>query len=280
MNKTKLIAAFLGTSLAVFASEKEPPVGLQLVSLHEALGSNLDQGLGLVKSLGFTLVETAGDYGMTGDQLRARLDAHGLKAVSTHFQYPQLEANLAGVIATAKSLGSTHIIVPWIPHTGVFDEAKARKAAADFNAWGKVIKAAGLRLGYHPHGGEFEPLAGGGTGFDILARETDPNLLFFEMDVFWVVHAGQDPVALMEKFPGRWKMFHLKDMRKGAATGIFTGQAPITDFVPLGTGRVDWPAVIAEGRKEGVEYSFIEDEGVDPPKEIPISLRYLSSIGR
>ncbi len=279
MNKTKLIAAFLGISVAVFASETDHPVGIQLVSLHEELGANLDRGLNLVKSLGFTLVETAGNYGLTGEQLRTQLDAHGLKAVSSHFQYPELEANLVGVIANAKAIGSANIIVPWIPHTGVFDEAKAHKAAADLNAWGKVIKAAGLRLGYHPHGGEFEPLASGGTGFDILARESDPDLLFFEMDVFWAVHAGQDPVALMEKFPGRWKMFHLKDMRKGAITGIFTGQAPITDFVPLGSGRVDWPAVLAEGRKEGVEYSFIEDEGVDPPKNILVSLRYLSSLG-
>jgi sugar phosphate isomerase/epimerase len=280
MNKTKLIAAFLGSSLALLAAETDRPVGVQLVSLHERLDANLDQGLNLVKTLGFTLVETAGNYGITYEQLRAQLDAHGLRAVSSHFQYPVLQANLGEVIANAKAIGSTNIIVPWIPHTGVFDEAKAHKAAADFNAWGKVIKAAGLRLGYHPHGGEFEPLAGGGNGFDILVRETDPSLLFFEMDVFWVVHAGQDPVALMQKFPGRWKMFHLKDMRKGAVTGIFTGQAPITDFVPLGAGRVDWPAVLAEGRKQGVEYSFIEDEGVDPPKNIPISLRYLSSIGR
>jgi sugar phosphate isomerase/epimerase len=278
MKKSKLIAAFLCASVSVFAAETQYPVGIQLVSLHEQLDANLDQGLSLVKSLGFTIVETAGDYGLTGEQLRAHLDAHGLKAVSSHFQYPELEANLAAVIAEARALGSTNIIVPWIPHTGVFDEAKARKAAADLNSWGKVIKGAGMRLGYHPHGGEFEPLPGGGTGFDILARETDPSLLFFEMDVFWVVHAGQDPVALLEKFPGRWKMFHLKDMRKGAPTGIFTGQAPKTDFVPLGRGRVDWPPVLAEGRREGVEYSFIEDEGVDPPRNIPISLNYLFSI--
>jgi sugar phosphate isomerase/epimerase len=276
----KLIAALLGMTLSALAAEAQHPVGIQLVSLHQQLDANLNEGLNLVKSLGFTTVETAGTYGLTPEQLRAQLDAHGLKAVSSQFQYPELEANLSGVIANARALGSTNIIVPWIPHTGVFDEAKARKAAADLNAWGKVIQAAGMRLGYHPHGGEFEPLPGGGTGFDILARETDPSLLFFEMDVFWVVHAGQDPVALMEKFPGRWKMFHLKDMKKGAPTGIYTGQAPITDFVPLGTGRVDWPAVLAEGRKEGIEYSFIEDEGVDPPKNIPISLRYLSSIAR
>jgi sugar phosphate isomerase/epimerase len=279
MNKTPLIAAFFVATFSLCAEPTEAPVGIQLVSLHKELGANLGQGLDLVKSLGFSTVETAGNYGLTAEKLRAQLDAHGLKALSSHYQYPALEADLAGVIAEAKTLGSTNIIVPWVPHTGVFDEAKAHKAAADFNAWGKVIKAAGLRLGYHPHGGEFEPLPGGGTGFDILAGETDPGLLFFEMDVFWVVHANQDPVALLKKFPGRWKMFHLKDMRNGAETGIFTGQAPITDFVPLGTGRVDWPRLLAEGRKEGIENSFIEDEGVDPPRDIPLSLHYLSSIG-
>jgi sugar phosphate isomerase/epimerase len=277
MNKTKLIAAFLLAALSAFAAGAAP-VGLQLVSLHKDLDADLGQGLDLVRSLGFTTVETAGTYGLTAEQLRAQLEAHGLTAVSSHYQYPELQDHLAKVIADTKALGSGNIIVPWVPHTGVFDEAKARKAAADLNAWGKVISAAGLRLGYHPHGGEFEPLPGGGTGFDVLVRETDPSLLFFEMDVFWVVHAGQDPVALLQKYPGRWKMFHLKDMRKGAPTGIFTGQAPLTDFVPLGTGRVDWPTLLAAGRREGIEYSFIEDEGVDPPADIPVSLRYLSSL--
>ena len=278
MRKRILLAAFLAALQPAWAGAPEAPVGIQLVSLHEKLDANLGDGLDLVRNLGFTLVETAGTYGLTAAQLRAQLDAHGLTCVSSHYQYPELEADLATVIADTRTLGSSSIVVPWIPHTGVFDEAKAHRAAADFNAWGKVIKASGLRLGYHPHGGEFEPLPAGGTGFDVLARETDPGLLFFEMDVFWVVHAGQDPVALMKKYPGRWKMFHLKDMRIGAATGIYTGQAPITDFVPLGTGRVNWPAVLAEGRAEGVDHAFIEDEGVDPPKNIPVSLRYLATI--
>lgn len=278
MNKTSILAALLMATLSASAADTAAPVGIQLVSLHEKLGADLGSGLDLVKSMGFTLVETAGSYGLTAGELRAQLDARGLKVVSSHNQYPELAANLDKVIADAKTLGSSNIIVPWIPHSGVFDAAKAHKAASDFNAWGKILRASGLRLGYHPHGGEFEPLPGGGTGFDVLVHETDPQLLFFEMDVFWVVHAGQDPVALMQKFPGRWKMFHLKDMRVGAPTGFYTGQAPITDFVPLGTGRVDWPAVLAEGRKQGVEYSFIEDEGVDPPRDIPLSLRYLASI--
>jgi len=278
MKNTKRFAAFILIAVSALASGGSASVGLQLVSLHKDLDANLGKGLDLVRSLGFTSVETAGTYGLTAAQLRAQLDSHGLSAVSSHFQYPELQADLAKVIADTKTLGSRNIIVPWVPHTGAFDEAKARRAAADFNAWGRVIKAAALRLGYHPHGGEFEPLPGGGTGFDVLARETDPSLLFFEMDVFWVIHAGQDPVALLRKFPGRWKMFHLKDMRRGARTGIYTGQAPIEDFVPMGAGRVDWPSVLSVGRSEGIEYSFIEDEGIDPPANIPISLRYLSSL--
>lgn len=278
MKYPRLLAAILVASGPAFAAEVNAPIALQLVSLHKRLNADVPGGLDLVKSFGITLVETAGTCGLTPEQFRAQIDAHGLKVFSSHFQYPSLAADLPKVIAEAKVLGSGNIIVPWIPHKGVFTAAMAHKAASDFNSWGAAIKAAGLRLGYHPHGGEFEELPEGGTGFDVLIGETDPSLVFFEMDIFWVAHAGKDPVALLKKYPTRWKMFHLKDMRKGATTGIFTGQAPITDFVPLGTGQLDIPAILAEGRKIGIEYDIIEDEGVDPPRDIPASMRYLDSI--
>jgi sugar phosphate isomerase/epimerase len=278
MKKPKLLAALLIAAGTAFAAEVNPPLGLQLVSLHERLNADVPEGLALVKSYGLTLVETAGTCGLTPEQFRAQIDAHGLRVIGSHFQYAALAEDLPKVIAETKVLGGSYIVVPWIPHKGTFTAAMASKAAADFNLWGKTIKAAGLRLGYHPHGGEFEELPEGGTGFDVLVRETDPNLVFFEMDIFWIAHAGKDPVALLEKYPTRWKMFHLKDMRKGAITGLFTGHAPITDFVPVGTGRLDIPGILAEGRKIGVEYSIIEDEGVDPAKNIPVSMRYLDSI--
>jgi len=193
------------------------------------------------------------------------------------------------VLGFGALLGTLAVIGPKLHHrspgyvaalvfTWLFTAAMASKAAADFNSWGRAIRAAGLRLGYHPHGGEFEELPGGGDGFDVLARETDPRLVFFEMDIFWVAHAGKDPVALLKQYPTRWKMFHLKDMRKGAVTGLYTGQAPVTDFVPLGSGRLDIPGILAEGRRIGVEDSIIEDEGVNPANNIPVSLRYLESI--
>lgn len=279
MNNTpRLLAIILTVASSSVAANIAGSLGLQLESFKIALGVDVPSGLDLVKSEGFAIVETAGTYKLTPQQFRAQLDAHGLRAVSSHFGYDALQSDLPRVIADAKALGSTNVVVPNLPHGGIFNEEVARRTAADFNAWARVLKDAGIRFLYHPHGGEFQPLPGGGNGFDVLMKETDPNLVFFEMDVFWVVYAGQDPVSLLARYPGRWKMFHLKDVRKGAKTGVFTGHAPIGDFVAIGTGQVNWPAVLAEGRKVGIEYSIIEDESSDPGANIPPSVRYLESI--
>jgi sugar phosphate isomerase/epimerase len=278
MHLIKSIALALVCLSPAWAAEANPPLGLQLESFKIRLGADVPAGLDIVKSDGFTIVETAGTYKLTPEQFRVQLDAHGLKAVSAHFPYESLQADLPAVIAAAKALGSTNVVIAHIPHQGVFDATAARKAASDFNSWGKALNAAGLRLLYHPHGYEFVPLPGGGTGFDILMGGTDPNAVFFEMDVFWIVYAGQDPVDLLAKYPGRWKMFHLKDVRKGALTGGSAGRAPIGDFVTIGTGKIDWRTVLAEGRKVGIEYSFIEDESSDPVANVPPSVRYLESL--
>jgi len=274
----RLTALLLLSAAPLLAAPANPPLGLQLESFKIKLAADVPAGLDLVRADGFTLVETAGTYSLTAPQFRQQLDARGLRAVSAHFSYESLDTNLAQVMADARALGSANVVVPGIPHQGVFTAEVARRAAAAFNAWGRTLRDHGLRLLYHPHGGEFEPLPGGGTGFEVLMARTDPRLVFFEMDVFWVAYAGQDPVAVLAKYPGRWRMFHLKDLRKGAATGIFTGHAPIGDFVPIGTGQVDWPAVLAAGRRAGIEYSFIEDESSNPEANVPPSVRYLESV--
>jgi sugar phosphate isomerase/epimerase len=273
-----LVPAMFLACAPAFAADANPPLGLQLESFKIRLAADVASGLDIVKADGFTIIETAGTYKMTPEQFRKELDAHGLKAVSSHFSYESLASDLPKVIATARTLGSTNIVVPGIPHKGVFDAAAASKAAADFNVWGKALSAAGMRLLYHPHGSEFEPLPGGGTGFDVLMSQTNPEFVFFEMDVFWIVYAGQDPVALLEKCPQRWRMFHLKDLKKGVRTGIYTGHAPIEDFVTIGTGQIDFVLLLAEGRKIGIEYSFIEDESTDPVGNVPPSQHYLDSI--
>ncbi len=276
--KSKLIAAVVLASASALAAEPNP-IGVQLWSLKEQLTGTVPAGMDLVRSMGFTLVESAGTFGLTPAEFRAQADAHGLKVVSGHFPYERLLGDLPGVIAEAKTLGMSYVIVPWIPHDGDFTPAEAHEAAANFNKIGAATKATGLGFGFHTHGYEFKPQPDGVTAYDILLKETDPDLVCVEMDVFWVVSGGQDPVALLRKYPGRYRMLHVKDMRKGAVTGVTTGHAPIEDNVVVGQGRVDWPAVFAAGGKAGVVYSFIEDETSDPVKNIPASILYLKTLG-
>lgn len=276
-----LLAAFLSTAaVTAFAESFQDHLGLQLWSLRDQTKQSTTGALDLAAGFGVTEVETAGTGSLSVTEFAKELQARKLTVVAAHASYEALTKDSAKVIADAKALGAKYVVVPWLPHdkaTGL-TAAVARRAAADFNTWGAACRAAGLQFGFHPHGFEFKADAGGVTPFDIIARETDPGLVVFEMDVFWVVHPGQDPVKLLEKYPGRWHLMHVKDIRKGAVTGIHTGAAPPTDKVAVGDGQVDWPVVLRAADRAGVKHYFIEDEGVQPLKEIPASLRYLKSL--
>jgi len=119
----------------------------------------------------------------------------------------------------------------------------------------------------------------GRTLFDVLLDETSPELVTFEMDVFWLLHGGADPVRYLESYPHRFKLMHLKDMAKGSATGILTGRAPDETSVALGTGMVDWSRVLEAARKAGVREYYIEDESPAAPQQVPITIRYLEGFG-
>jgi sugar phosphate isomerase/epimerase len=273
------LAAVLLLACATASAAETNPLGLQLWSLRNQLTASLPAGMAQVKELGFTWVESAGTYGHSPKDLRSLADKNGLKIVGSHIPYERMQTDLPGVIAEVKILGASYVVVAWVPHKTDFDVEQARVAAANFNKWGAALKAEGLRFGFHTHGYEFKPLPDGSSAFDVMLKETDPDLVFCEMDVFWVVNAGIDPVKLLQKYPDRFKAFHIKDMRKGAPTGFYKGSAPASDNVIVGQGMMDWPAIVAEGRKIGVEYWFIEDETSDPVGNIPPSIKYLETLG-
>ncbi len=257
------------------------PLGLQLYSLRDTFKTNPADALDKTKAYGFTLAELYSGVPVPTDKLTAELAGRGVTAVSGHFGYEGLKKDLAGNVKTAQALGLKFAGVAWIPHDiGNFGEADVKRAAADFAEFGAAFKAAGIQFFYHVHGYEFRPVTEGAsdTFFDLLARETNPELVAFEMDVFWVVHPGADPVKLLQKYPGRWALMHLKDIAKGARTGVYTGKAPLTDDVALGTGQVNWPSVLKNAAEAGVKYYFIEDESPTVLDQIPVSLRYLQSV--
>jgi len=140
-----------------------------------------------------------------------------------------------------------------------------------------VLAQHGLRFFYHNHGFEFYPL-GNETLMDLIIRETDPKLVSFQMDVLWTVFPGQDPAKLLNKYPGRWALMHLKDLKKGVPTGSLVGKTDVTNDVALGTGQMNWTDILAAARKAGVKYYFIEDESPTAPEQIPQSMRFLEKV--
>ena len=146
------------------------------------------------------------------------------------------------------------------------------------NRWGLSLKQAGLEFCYHPHGYEFRP-SPEGTLFDLLAAKTDPAVVNFQMDVFWIAWPGQDPVKLLRTYPMRFPLMHLKDLRRGSKLGDLSGHAPEEASVPLGTGMLDFHAILHEARRIGVKRYYIEDEAPEAVSNIPISLKYLRSLG-
>ncbi len=254
------------------------PTGLQLYSLRDQFKQQgvapvLDQ----VRNWGFKYVEVAGTYGMTPVAFKAELDKRGLVPIGSHFAYDRLRDDIGGVIREAKELGLIYVGCAWIGHTAPFDEKQCRAAAGVFNRAGQTLAEQGMKFYYHNHGYEFYP-HGQGTLFDLLMAETDPQFVYFQMDVLWTVFPGQDPAKLLEKYPNRWLLLHLKDLKKGVSTGSLAGHTELTNDVALGTGQVAWPDLFRASQKAGVKYYFIEDESPSVVGQIPQSLRFLEQL--
>lgn len=253
------------------------PVGVQMWSFREYLPKDLPGTLAKVRAMGFREVEGAGLWKRTVGELRAALDAAGLRCQSAHMGFERLRDDSAGAFAEAKALGASWVVCPWISHEKEFTREDALKSAEVFNKVATAADAAGLRFAYHCHGYEMLP-SPEGTRFDTLAQNTDPKRVMFQVDVFHTLHGGADPVAFINRHAARVKSLHLKDLKKGVAITKGTGTATPDVDVPLGTGQVDWPAVLRAATKAGASLYYVEDESADPFGHIPQSLQYLKSL--
>jgi sugar phosphate isomerase/epimerase len=253
------------------------PVGLQLYSLRDQFAKDVPGTLDKVRDFGFKNVELAGTYGLTPAKFKQELDARGLRAVAGHFPFDRFRTDVEGIARDAKILGLEYVGCAWIDHPDPFNEKTCREAIAVFNQAGAALVKSGLHFYYHTHGYEFQP-HGKGTLFDLMLAETNPKLVSYEMDVFWIVHAGQDPVKLFQRFPGRWQLTHLKGMKESTPTGLLTGHSEVTNDLPLGAGKIDYQPIFRAANRAGVKWNFIEDESPSVEQQIPQSLRYLKTV--
>jgi sugar phosphate isomerase/epimerase len=254
------------------------PLGLQLYSLRaEFAAAGVEATLDKVKGYGIKYVELAGTYNLPPEKFKALLDERGLVPVSGHFPYKRYATDPAGVAKEAKTLGLQYAGVAWIDHKDPWDDKQCAEAIEVFNKAGETLAKEGIKFFYHLHGYEFQP-HDGGTLADMLITGTNKENVFYQMDVFWIVYPGQDPVKLLEKYTGRWVTMHLKDLKNGILIGSQAGHADVKVNVVLGTGQMDWPKILAAGKKAGLAYYFIEDESPDAAIQIPKTMKYLEQV--
>ncbi|MBN8825771.1 MULTISPECIES: sugar phosphate isomerase/epimerase [unclassified Spirosoma] len=276
MKLSFLLAGLLLNSLVSLA-QKPAPVGIQLYSFRDQFAKDVPGTMAKVKQMGFREAEIAGTYGMSLGDFRKLLDQNGIKAVSTGASFEDLDSNVPKVLAEAKALGAKYVVCTWIPHAGdKFMIHDADRAIDVFNTAGKLLAENGISLCYHNHGYEFQTYQDG-TFFDYLAENLDRKVVNFEMDVFWVKSPGYDPVALLQKYPKRFVLMHLKDRKPGTPDSQ-TGHSDIESNVTLGQGDVGIAALMKQAKKSGVKHFFIEDESSRSMEQVPQSVAFLEGL--
>ncbi|URM38895.1 sugar phosphate isomerase/epimerase family protein [Flavobacterium anhuiense] len=251
-------AVLASPSFALTMNKKE--IGLQLYTLRDELPKDVKGTLEKVAKAGYTTVETYGFsikdqfWGLTPKELKKILDDNGLKAVSGHynlgsFLYDRNTAELIAAIEAAKVLKNEFLTVPWIDEPFRRSIEDYKKIAARVNEAAKMCKKAGLKLAYHNHDFEFKKYDGV-TGYEILLKETDKDLVYFELDLYWVVHSGNDPLKLFKENPGRFKMWHVKDKDKNN-----------NDLnTEVGSGTIDFKPFFSDAKQSGMVHFFVEQE--------------------
>lgn len=255
--------------------------GVQAYTFRRQFPKGVEATLDTIKMLGFTELETSGAKGYTPEQYKKLCDDRGIKIPSSGSDFNGLKTDPMQYVKTAKALGATYIMCAWIPHKGnEFTLENAKEAVEVFNKAGKVLKENGLTFCYHDHGFEFHKLVGSDeTLMDYIIQNTNPEYVSFEMDVLWTLHGGGSdaPEKLLKKYKNRWKLMHVKDLRKGIV-GDKSGHEPAENDVVLGTGQANWKKIIKLANKHGIKHFFIEDESEHEMQNIPKSLAYLRSL--
>ena len=257
----------LGAAPGARAQTPMPLPGLQLFTVRDALGADLDGTLRRIADIGYREVELAGLPGVSAGVLREKLRQYGLTVPSLHAGYDSLRDDLDGVLDEARLFEASFLVCPFI-------DPRERRTAADWkrvcrtlNWAGRTMRNFGYTLAYHNHDDEFVAFAGGATPFDMLVAETDPQDVKLELDVYWVARAGLDPVRTLEDNRERLALVHLKDMARDGAT------------VELGAGVLPMERIVRAALSAGAKHLFVEqDVSADALRSISISLQFLAAL--
>jgi len=243
-------------------SERQP--GIQLYTVRESMAQNVAATLEAVAAIGYKEVECAGYFDIPPSQLRRMIADLGMRSPNSHVDWAKMRDDPRAVIEPAAELGNDFVTVAWLPEEERKPLDNWKRWADILNKGGEIAKRLGLRVAYHNHEFEFLP-TDGGVPYDVLLAETDPALVDFELDFFWVRKAGGDIGKILASAPGRFTMAHIKDM---SAAG---------DMVDVGAGVIDFVKLLGTPAGRRVKHLFVEhDNPQDAFRTAAISYRSLS----
>ena len=246
-------AGLINSAWAAAGSKYKNKVGLQLYSLRDIINKDSKAVLKMVADAGYKELETYGYnagtlFGMPIKEYGDYVKSLGMKTVSGHYGIDLLAKDWDRTCTDAKSLGQEYVVVPWLNKEFYSSLDVLKKTCETINKAALVAKKNNLKMGYHNHAFEFE-LVEGQIMFDVMLKELDPSVSM-EMDIFWVVNAGHDPIAYFNKYPGRFHQWHVKDMDKSDKNRN----------ADVGTGLIDFKPIFAAAKKSGMKHFYIEQE--------------------
>ncbi len=258
--------------VSLWAAPGEKEIGIQLYSIRDLVAADLAGTLEKLRKIGYSTIETANYqdrkfYGHAPADFRSLVEGLGLRAVSSHSALSP--DNIGQSVEDALAAGMDYVVLPSIPQDRRKTIDDYKQVAADLNAMGESCRAAGLTLGYHNHAFEFEKLEGR-IPYDVLLEETDAGLVTMQLDTYWILYGGYSAEDYFRRFPGRFKMWHLKDMVAGESR----------ESTEIGSGTIDFPALFEIKKDAGLECIIVEQEHftMDPWESLAVSWNYINDL--
>jgi sugar phosphate isomerase/epimerase len=252
-----------------YAKKADRPVGVQLYTVRSVLQNDVPGTLAAIRKIGYRTVETyVAEYKMSAQDLRRAILNAGLVAPSAHFGYNDFGTRFD----YAKELGVECVVCSSVPGNLANSSDGFKQAAEQYNQWGSQAKNAGLKFGFHNHNIEFREFDGK-TGIDILLGNTDPALVQWQMDCYWVAQSGHDPVEMLRKHGKRMQSLHLKDRKADATVTLSTGPGSAF-FTEVGEGTLNWPAIFREAVRFNIPNMYVEQDQTDKPPLESLQISY------
>jgi sugar phosphate isomerase/epimerase len=255
------------------AKQARRPLGVQLYTVRSLVQNDLPGTLRAIRKIGYRTVETfVAEYKISAKQLRQAIVDADLTVPSAHFGYDDFASRLE----YAKELGVENVVCSSIPQSIANSADGYKRGAEQYNAWGAQAKSMGLKFGFHNHDMEFQNFDGV-TGFDVLMKYTDPHLVQWQMDCYWVAQAGHDPVAMFHRYGKRIQSLHLKDRKPNVPTSFETGPSA-AHFTEVGNGTLDWVSILRLAEKFHIHYMFVEQDQTDRPPLESLQISYTNLV--